>query len=197
MACAPPSVLPAPAASKIFSGMMRVFHATPLPPMPLLPAAPMMPATCVPCPRSSIGLASLPAKSHPFTSSAYPLPSSSMPLPAISPGFRHRFPFRSACVRSTPVSTTATIVCPVPVAAFHPRGALMAANPHCEPTDGSDATACGAMRVAGVARSSSRSTVSERVFNGCRDCGAMMDPDACAGSEGECGRTAYEKVEQP
>ena len=113
--------------------MSRARWATPVTPTRLPPRAARMPATCVPWPLSSDGSPSRLTKSAPLTSSTKPLPSSSMPLPGISRGLRHRLSRRSGCVRSAPVSMTATTVLP-PVETSHalwtPR-TLSSASDHC------------------------------------------------------------------
>ena len=72
-----------PFASKTFTASMCVPGATPTTPVPLF-LAPIVPATCVPWPSSSFGS---------------PVPRQLVPAET----------FRSGLVRSTPVSTTATV----------------------------------------------------------------------------------------
>ena len=91
-------VEPLPSAPRNLSGMIETCQFTPATPVPFPPRAPIVPATWVPCPASSIGSASLLAKSQPRTSSTKPLRSLSMPSPAISAAFRQMFAARSAWV---------------------------------------------------------------------------------------------------
>ena len=132
--------------------MIETFQLTPTTPEPLLPTAPIVPATCVPCPWSSIGSASLLAKSQPYTSSTNPLPSLSIRSPATSPGFRQALAARSRWAWSTPVSITATTTLREPVVMSQASGASMSASrsppdwpvlksPQSWPNDGSLGTA--------------------------------------------------------
>ena len=77
-------VYPLPLASMNRRAMMRVRWAIPVTPTPLFPVAPMVPATWVPWPLSSIGLASLLLKSYPCR-----------PLVAPSMVFVHMFAAKS------------------------------------------------------------------------------------------------------
>jgi hypothetical protein len=61
--------VPFPLASWDLQGRMRTVQLIPVTPTPLLPTAPMMPATCVPCPKSSIGSLSWLMVSIPWQSS--------------------------------------------------------------------------------------------------------------------------------
>jgi hypothetical protein len=126
------SVVPEPSAPKNFSGMIRELHVTPATPRALLPVAATVPATCVPCPLSSVGLLSPFAKSQPRQSSTYPLPSSSTPFvrhPAqSSPALTQMFGARSGWAVSTPVSMTATTTSELPVETDHASGASMSAS---------------------------------------------------------------------
>ena len=103
-----PALVPVPP-RRNFRPISFTRQATPAIPTPLLPTAPMMPATCVPWPRSSAGLPEPVIALMPWTSSTYPLPSSSRPLPGISPGLTQRLAARSGWSVRIPESITATI----------------------------------------------------------------------------------------
>jgi hypothetical protein len=90
------------------TGITFASGATPAMPMPLLVAAAAMPETWVPWLS-----AACPTPSGPFQS---PLPQEGLQPMNVAPGTS--LPCRSACVRSTPVSTTA-ITAPAPVLVAH------------------------------------------------------------------------------
>ena len=114
--------LPSRSNQETFTGMTTTAGAAPLTPRALPAVAAMMPATCVPCPCSSLGSAS--------------------PDPRSVPGISR--PTRSGWPRSTPVSITATAISGRPRVRAQADRTAAASRPHCEPHSGSFGAATGA-----------------------------------------------------
>src|SRR5262245_12085554 len=94
----------------ILTGMMRQFQATPDTPTPLLDAAAAVPATEVPCPRTSLTLELFATTLRPGT----------------------RFGARSGCEVSTPLSRMAMMMLLLPCVMSHAAGQLIRASSGCQ-----------------------------------------------------------------
>src|SRR5436309_12289929 len=109
---------PFPVESRNLSDRSWTFQLIPAMPAPLLAAAPIVPATWVPCPKSS----DPPATQEPFMQVKPCEPSD---------GFVQRLLSRSGCVNATPVSTIPTITSFESVCESHAVGQEIFAMSHC------------------------------------------------------------------
>ena len=136
-------VLPLPSAARNFNGNTIPVQLIPVTPLPLFPAPAIVPATCVPCPLSSMGI-------HVFVIALKPrVPAAQVTVPVPnatvnSRGALHTFADKSGCVKSTPVSITPTItpfdpvvISQASVAPISAPGRAAFSNPHKFPKSGS------------------------------------------------------------
>src|SRR5439155_6326367 len=110
---------PLPLESRNLTDSSCTFQLMPAMPVPLLANAPIVPATCVPCPKSSFP----PAEHVPLIHVN--------PCVVLLPGSVQRLLCRSGCVKSIPVSMIATITSPALVWVSHAAGAAIFAMSYC------------------------------------------------------------------
>ena len=109
---------PEPPEPRNLSDITWTFQLIPAIPIPLLAEAPIVPATWVPCPKSSRP----PATQEPFMH-VNPC--------VLSDGFVQMFACRSGCVKSMPVSMTATTTSLESVCVSHAAGQEIFVMSHC------------------------------------------------------------------